>query len=29
MIKIMVPPFISQGDIILVDTETQEYLKKV
>jgi len=29
MIKIMVPPFINQGDIILVDTETHEYLKKV
>jgi len=28
-IKIMVPPFINKGDIILVDTETQEYLKKV
>ncbi|NBO63053.1 MAG: elongation factor P [Proteobacteria bacterium] len=28
-VKIMVPPFISQGDKIIVDTETQEYLKKV
>jgi hypothetical protein len=25
----MVPPFVSQGDKIIVDTETQEYLKKV
>ena len=28
-VKIMVPPFVSQGDKIIVDTETQEYLKKV
>jgi len=28
-VKIMVPPFIDQGDKIIVDTETQEYLKKV
>jgi elongation factor P len=28
-VKILVPPFVSQGDKILVDTVTQEYLKKV
>ena len=28
-LKIMVPAFINQGDKIIVDTETQEYLKKV
>jgi len=28
-LKIMVPAFISQGDKIIVDTETQEYLKKI
>ena len=28
-VKILVPPFVSQGDKILVDTITQEYLKKI
>jgi len=28
-VKILVPPFVSQGDKRLVDTVTQEYLKKV
>jgi elongation factor P len=28
-VKILVPPFVSQGDKILVDTVTQEYLKKI
>jgi elongation factor P len=28
-VKIMVPPFINQGDKIIVDTVTKEYLKKV
>ncbi len=28
-LKIMVPPFINQGDKIIVDTETKQYLKKV
>jgi len=28
-LKIQVPPFIESGDIILVDTRTIEYVKKV
>ena len=28
-LKIMVPPFIDQGDIIAVDTRTREYIKKI
>ena len=28
-VKVMVPAFINQGDKIIVDTETQEYLKKI
>ena len=28
-VKILVPPFVSPGDKILVDTVTQEYLKKI
>ena len=28
-IKILVPPFINQGDMIVIDSETREYVKKV
>ena len=28
-IKILVPPFINQGDMIIIDSETREYVKKV
>ena len=28
-IKIQVPPFVESGDIIVVDTRTAEYVKKI